>query len=127
MSPALRNRNRRSQVLLLATLLAPLPAIACSSSSPEQQQLIEFFDASRLNDLTVVGNMATVTFNPKADGTVRHFDIEQVSEEAGAKNVTILAQVRAPDGQTVAERLIVTMQRGATGRWIITRVRRSGP
>ena len=107
----------RAAVLLLAFIAA------CRAASPEQQQLIEFFQASRLNDLTVVANMATVTFNPRTDGSVQHFDVEQVSEDGGVKEVTILAQVRKPDGHITAERMAVTMQRGATGRWIITRLR----
>ena len=112
---------------LTAGLCATALVAACSAASPEQQQLIEFFDASRLNDLTVVGNMATVSFNPKSDGTVQHFEIEQVSEHGATKDVAILADVRKPDGRIVAERLVVTMQRGGTGRWIITRVQSGGP
>jgi hypothetical protein len=121
---------RRSQAdlrvgLNVLVMLTAAAAIACSAASQERQALIEFFEAARLRDLTVLGNLATVSFDPKTDGSVQHFDIERVADTAASKEVTILAQVRKPGGQMTPERMVVTMQRGGSGRWIITRLRAS--
>ena len=115
------------RVGLYAFLIVAVGAAACSAASPERQALIEFFQAARLRDLTVLGNLATVSFDPKTDGSVHQFDIGSISEYGSSKDVTIAAQVRKPGGDVVAERYVVTMQRGGTGRWIITRISRTAP
>lgn len=58
------------------------------------------------------------------------FNAEQFQGELVSKDVTIDAQVKTPDGQTVPKTLVITMQRVAgtlngqarDGRWIITRI-----
>jgi hypothetical protein len=71
----------RSRVLLLATLLAPLLPIACSSASPEQQVLINFFRAARLRDNTTLANIAAVSFDPRRDGSVQQFTVASMGPE----------------------------------------------
>ena len=118
---------------LVALLLAALSS-ACTRHSQERQALIDFFDASRLRDTTILGNMATATFEPRTDGIVQQFDIEQVEPQpprpdgqriVEVKEVTVIAQVRTPGGELVPERLIVTFERPAGGRWTITQLRAS--
>jgi hypothetical protein len=58
------------------------------------------------------------------------FSPEQFEGELISKDVTLEAQVRTPDGQTVPKTLVITMQRAMgtlngerrDGRWIITRI-----
>jgi hypothetical protein len=59
-------------------------------------------------------------------------DVTNVTGDMVAKDVTVDAEVKTPDGQTVNKQLVVTMERavvkkedGTTqnGRWIITKVR----
>jgi hypothetical protein len=59
-------------------------------------------------------------------------DLTRFDGELAWKEVTLLASVRMPDGQSVKKTLVVTMQRAVltgdrtlTGRWIITGVRDS--
>jgi hypothetical protein len=61
-------------------------------------------------------------------------DVTEYNGELASKDVTINAQVRTADGQTVPKTLIVTMQRAVlkkegapdvTGRWVITDIKDS--
>jgi hypothetical protein len=54
--------------------------VGCSGGA-EQQILEDFFRASRLRDNTTLGNFATVSFDPRTDGTVQTFEVVSVSEE----------------------------------------------
>jgi hypothetical protein len=98
----------------------------------EHALLERFFELSRLRDKTALADIATVVFEPLEDGIVDRFEIVRVAPEErsgsdqaeiAAKEVTVDADVRGPDGKTLEQRLIVTMQRSVhagTGAWKIT-------
>lgn len=91
--------------------------------SQEEQLLTRFFEAARLHDTTVMARYATVTFNPKTEGVVQEFDVEDVEEMAPKFKVVMLrAQVRGPDGR-VAERQLEAAMRELPDGWVITDIR----
>ena len=99
-------------------------------AAPERSLLEEFFGASRLRDTTALQRVSTITFEPLQQGIVRTFEItgvtpERVDGQTAAKDITVVAPVILPDGQTVRKTLVVTMQRnnGGDSRWIVTGVR----
>jgi len=65
-----------------ALLLVPstLLVISCSRP-PEQQFLTQFFRAAKARDNTTVGRMSAVTIDPREQGTVEDFSIENVGSE----------------------------------------------
>ncbi len=70
-------RNCAAAVLLVpATLLV----IGCSRP-PDQQFLTQFFRAAKPRDNTTVGRMSAVTIDPREQGTVEDFSIENVGPE----------------------------------------------
>lgn len=86
------HRSRPRAFALAAAALAVLSLAACSSA-PEQPILNQFFTASRLRDNTSLQNFATVSFDPRIQGTVTRFSITAVSpEQRTALNVKALAQ-----------------------------------
>jgi hypothetical protein len=108
-------------------ICAPLVE-ACSSASPEQQVLINFFRASRVRDTTTLGNFAAVSFDPRTDGTVQKFtivdmgaehrralQIKQLTDEAArlkTADENITARKKAyEDGNLVALQRIARTQR----------------
>jgi hypothetical protein len=118
------NRARTLVVTLTAATL-----MSCSSAA-EQTILNEFFAASRLRDTTALRNFSTVSFEPNLQGIITNFDItavtrDQLRGELVSKDVSILAQVKLPSGQTAQKNLVITLQRArdVTGRWIITSIR----
>jgi hypothetical protein len=69
--------------VVAATLLiipSALFVIGCSRP-PEQQFLTQFFRAARARDNTTVGRMSAVELDPRTQGTVESFSIENISEE----------------------------------------------
>jgi hypothetical protein len=66
----------RQSSAALAVALA-IVAAACSHRV-EQRTLQDFFDASRLGDRIALGALATVRFDPSADGVVTAFTITSV-------------------------------------------------
>ncbi len=100
-------------------------------AAPEQSLLEQFFGASRLRDTTALQRVSTITFEPLQQGIVRTFEItgvtpERVDGQTAAKDITVVAPVILPDGQTVRKTLVVTMERnngGDSHRWIVTGVR----
>jgi len=54
--------------------------MGCSGGA-EQKILDDFFRAARLRDNTTLGNFATVSFDPRTDGSVQRFTVVSVSEE----------------------------------------------
>ena len=94
----------------LAVSLLALTLSGCAHAA-EQRQLTQFFAASRLRDLTALGTIATVVFEPTVDGVVTSFRIESVTEGA-VKEVTISAPVRLPDGRTLTKRFAVSIRGG---------------
>jgi hypothetical protein len=98
--------------------------------SPEQQVLEQFFRDTRLIDSTLLAKSATVSFDPRTQGSVQQFHITAISEPpaaattAATEQVTIAAEVRTPEGPTVARTLVATLQkRTDDGRWIVTAIR----
>jgi hypothetical protein len=122
------------RLLLVALLLAALSGAGCSRYPQERQALIDFFEAARLRDTTVLSNMGTATFEPRTDGIVQQFDINRVEAapprmENGkaieTKRGIVTAQVRTPAGEIVPETLDVMFERPVGGRWMITQLRAS--
>ena len=66
---------------------------ACVWPSPERQLLLDFFQACRVYDTTVLARLATVSCNPKTDGVVQEFEVVSVDRAPDARNVTIRARV----------------------------------
>ena len=67
-----------------AALLLVVPAIAFAigcSRPPEQQFLQQFFRAAKARDNTTVGRMSAVQIDPRTQGSVEDFSIENVSAE----------------------------------------------
>ncbi len=119
---------------LVVLLVAASGGASCSRYAQERQALIDFFEAARLRDTTVLSNMGTATFEPRSEGIVQQFDIDRVEAvpprmENGkaieAKHGILTAQVRTPDGEIVPERLDVMFERPVGGRWMITQLRAS--
>ena len=103
--------------------LLALSALGCGVLSPEEQLLTRFFEAARLHDTTVMARYATVTFNPRTEGVVQEFEVDDVERRAERlKVVTLRAQVRGPDGRTAERTLQATMREQPDG-WMITEVR----
>jgi hypothetical protein len=100
-------------------LLPAILAIACGVLSPEEQLLTDFFESSRLYDTTAVSKIAAVTFNPRTDGVVDAFEVQNVTTAGETKRVTVRATVRQLDGATAEKTLVFTFARMGD-RWFIT-------
>ena len=110
----------------LGALCFALVAAGCGVLSPEEQLLTDFFEASRLYDTTVVAKMSDVTFNPRTDGVVDHFEITRIedADDGQSRQVTIQAQVRgAGAGAQTASKMMVLTLRRQNGRWFIASLR----
>ena len=107
----------RSACVALAVLAG------CGVLSPEEQLLTRFFEASRLNDTTMVATMSSAVFNPRTDGVVQDFDVEDVRQDGDAERVTVRATVRQLDGATTERTLQFTLVLKAD-RWFITEIAR---
>lgn len=110
----------------VATLTALLCAATCAWPSPERQLLLDFFQACRVYDTTVLARLATVSCNPKTDGVVQDFEIVSVeiaeAKAAGAaRNVMLDARVR-PLGGTPAPQAMTVRVEQLNGRWMVTAV-----
>jgi hypothetical protein len=116
--------------LRMAVLLSLATLAACGH--PAEKALVDqFFSVSRLRDRTAAQTVATVFFDPKDQGLVRHFTIRTVSpeEESGgvvSKSVTIDAVVESLAGEQAAKTIFVTMQRRGNAAWLITGVTVAG-
>ncbi len=53
----------------------------CGGGGAEQSIIRSFFQASRFNDRTTLGNMSMVVFDPQEDGIVSGASVESVTEE----------------------------------------------
>ena len=114
----------RSVATLTALLLFP----ACAWPSADRQLLLDFFEACRLYDTTVLARLATTTCNPTTDGVVQDFAIvnaEDVGEVNGgrAREVTLNARVRPLGGSPAPQTLTVRLQQ-VEGRWVVSAVTR---
>lgn len=71
--------NTRLLVIVPVLLLAAIAA-ACSAGAEEKTLFNKYFMASKMNDNLTLANIATVSFDPKADGQMGSFSIVSVSE-----------------------------------------------
>ena len=74
----------KASVYLLAPMVLAAAALssACSSPNAQEENLVrQFFRASGLRDSQTLANFATVSFDPKSEGTVTDFDVTSVSPE----------------------------------------------
>ena len=75
-------RPKSSVYLLASMVLAAAALSACSSANASEENLVrQFFRASGLRDSATLSNFATVSFDPKAEGTVSDFEITSVGAE----------------------------------------------
>jgi hypothetical protein len=93
-------RPRAGAAALLALCLA-----ACAAT-PEEQVLVRFFAACRALDSTLLNRLATVTFNPRTDGSIQTFTVTERSGEqrapfTDAQHEEALRSLSAPTGQSV--------------------------
>jgi hypothetical protein len=110
---------RRLKPALYAALFL---GAGCAWPSPERQLLLDFFQACRVYDTTVLARLGTAPCNPQADGVVQDFEMINVDDAgAGAKVVTIDAQVRPLGGSPAPRRLTVRLEQ-LDGRWMVAGV-----
>jgi hypothetical protein len=106
----------------LLTAAAALLAVACTGSA-ERPLLEHFFSAARLRDRTALADVATTGFEPRERGTVLSFDVTAVQRTApDRKDVTLLARLRLPSGETI-DRTLVVSERQIGGQWTVTAVK----
>lgn len=116
-----------------AAATAALVVFTAACAGRMEHALLErFFELSRLRDKTALVPIASVIFEPLEQGIVDQFEIIRIAPEersgsaqteVAAKEVTVDADVRGPDGTVSKKRLIVTMQRSSGGDnrgWRIT-------
>ena len=94
--------------------------MASACARPEQSLLEQFFGASRLRDTTALQRISSVVFEPRQDGMVRTFTItavspERIQQSSAVKEVTVEAPVILPDGRSVQETLVITLERATSG------------
>ena len=70
-----------SKWLIVPALVLAVVAGACGSSGEEYTLLNKYFMASRVSDNMTLANIATVSFDPKADGQMMSFKVVTVSPE----------------------------------------------
>ena len=90
-------RPKTSVYLLAPMVLAVAALSACSSPNASEENLVrQFFRASGLRDSQTLSNFATVSFDPKTEGTVGtgDFEVTAVSPERSEP----LARYRAQQG-----------------------------
>ena len=92
-------------------LLLTLTVLSCGTDS-ERTLLTQFFAASRLRDLTALGKISTVVFEPASDGIVTSFDITSVTGRGSREEVLISATVKMFDRRMVTKNFAVTIERG---------------
>jgi hypothetical protein len=73
----------KTSVYRLAPMVLAVAALSgCSSPNASEENLVrQFFRASGLRDSQTLSNFATVSFEPKTEGTVNDFEITAVSPE----------------------------------------------
>jgi hypothetical protein len=113
---------------LQTAVLFSMATLAASCGHPAEKALVDqFFSVSRLRDRTAAQSVATVFFDPRDQGVVRHFTIrsvthEEVSDGVASKNVTIDASVESLAGEKAEKTIFLTMQRRSNAAWMITGV-----
>ena len=71
---------KKATAALLLLVPSVLLVVGCSRP-PEQQFLTQFFRAAKGRDNTTVGRMSAVEIDPRTQGTVESFSIENISAE----------------------------------------------
>ena len=74
----------RTTAFVCVLFMAPLVALfvsACGGTGAERTLIRSYFLAARLNDRPTLNNIAMVAFDPREDGTIRTFSIDNVTEE----------------------------------------------
>jgi hypothetical protein len=71
---------KKATAALLLLIPSVLLVVGCSRP-PEQQFLTQFFRAARARDNTTVGRMSAVELDPRTQGSVESFSIENISAE----------------------------------------------
>jgi hypothetical protein len=105
--------------LLAGVACAAIGGIACGVLSPEEQLLTEFFEASRVFDVSVMSRLSAIPLNPRTDGIVDSFEIERVDRlNDQTERVTAAARVRWFDGHVDSRQFVFTLTR-RDGRWFI--------
>ena len=94
-----------------AVIVLMLAVSGCGPNT-ERTLLNRFFAASRLRDLTALGKIATVVFEPASDGIVTSFDITSVTGRGSREEVLISAPVKMFDGRMMTKNFAVTIERG---------------
>ena len=75
-------RPKTSVCLLAPMVLAVAALSACSSQYASEENLVrQFFRASGLRDSQTLSNFATVSFDPKAEGTVAEIQTDHKVQE----------------------------------------------
>ena len=72
---------KRSLVIITALLVGGGFLTACGGGGEESQLIRAFFQASRFNDRTTVGNMSMVFFPPEEEGIASSPSIDSMQEE----------------------------------------------
>lgn len=86
---------------VLFTLVLAGPGCA---GAPEYQLVDQFFRSSRLADTMTLGNIATVSFDPKKDGTVEGFSIVLVTTPEQTRDLDMIGLSKAlKDAQAADE------------------------
>ena len=100
----------RTTAFVCVLFMAPLAAMlvsACGGSGRERTLIRSYFLAARLNDRGTLNNIAMVGFNPREDGTVGGFSIDNVAEEQSRPlrfkelNTALMQAEQEEDGFTV--------------------------
>lgn len=113
----------RRRCLLVLMLLAA----GCGWVPADEQVLRIFFEQSQVYDTTRVATVATVVFDPRVEGMVDRFRIVERADESLSGNrlrrqSRLDAHVRSA-GRAYERTLLVTMERDAVGRWMVTAFR----
>ena len=82
MTPSTRFARSGQGTVAAAVLILPVIALAIGCSRPpEQQFLTQFFRAAKSRDNTTVGRMSAVQIDPRTQGSVESFSIDNISAE----------------------------------------------
>lgn len=74
------SRPNYTRWLMIPALLLAVAAVACSGGE-EKTLLTKYFMASKVGDNMTLSNIATVSFDPTAEGQVQTFSVLNVTEE----------------------------------------------
>ena len=70
-----------SKWVIVPALLLAVVAVACGGGGEEKTLLNKYFMASKVSDNMTLSNIATVAFDPKADGQMMSFNILNVTPD----------------------------------------------